>query len=105
MKTTFALIAAALFFTASAFADGGCCASRSDRASKMECAKTYAKLNLAPKQKTRLEALQAQCDKNGCTKESMDKFIKSAKGILSKEQFAMLKTECARMHHGDKTRI
>ena len=43
-----------------------------------------------------MEALQADCKKGGCTKESMDKFMKSAEGILSKEQFATLKTECAK---------
>jgi len=31
----------------------------------------------------------------------MDKFMKSAEGILSKEQFETLKTECVKMHDKD----
>ena len=46
----------------------------------------------------KLDTLASRCDKGGCTKESTDKFMKSAEGILSKEQFATLKAECAKMH-------
>jgi hypothetical protein len=63
---------------------------------------TYAKLNLSSEQKTKLDALHADYDKTGCTKESMDKFLKSAEGVLSKEQFATLKTQCSKMHKDDK---
>ena len=52
---------------------------------------------LTAEQKAKLEALHTEYDKAGCTKESMDKFMKSAASILSKEQFATLKTECAKM--------
>ena len=41
---------------------------------------TYAKMNLTETQKAKLDALHAQYDKEGCTKESMDKFMKSAQG-------------------------
>ena len=33
----------------------------------------------------------------GCTKESMDKFMHSAKHVLSAKQYAELKSQCARM--------
>jgi hypothetical protein len=94
-------VAAAVFAATSAYAgDKGCCATHAKN-DKMECSQTYAKLNLSAEQKMKLEGLQAQCHKDGCTKESMDKFMKSAEGILSKEQFATLKAECAKMHDKD----
>jgi hypothetical protein len=95
-----ALIAAAAFAVTTAYAGdkgNGCCATHAKN-DKMECSQTYAKLNLSSEQKVKLESLEAQCHKDGCTKESMEKFIKSAEGILSKEQFATLKAECAKMH-------
>jgi Spy/CpxP family protein refolding chaperone len=92
-----ALITVAVFAATSAKAgDKGCCAAHAKNG-KMHCAQTYAKLNLSPEQKVKLETLEAQCNKAGCTKKSMDKFMKSAEGILSKEQFQALKAECARM--------
>ena len=64
---------------------------------KMDCSQTYAKLNLSADQKTKMDAMVAKCNKSGCTKESMDEFMKSAEGILSKEQLATLKAECSKM--------
>jgi hypothetical protein len=94
-----AFIAVAVFAATSAYAgDKGCCATHAKNDSKMECSQTYAKLNLSSEQKVKLDSLQAKCHKDGCSKESMDKFMKSAEGILSKEQFATLKAECAKMH-------
>jgi hypothetical protein len=94
-----AFIAVAVFAATSVYAgDKGCCASHAKNDSKMCMSETYAKLNLSTEQKAKLEALHADYDKAGCTKESMDKFMKSAEGVLSKEQFATLKTECAKMH-------
>jgi hypothetical protein len=37
------------------------------------------------------------CNKDGCTKESLEAFMKSAEGVLSKEQMATLKTEGSKM--------
>jgi hypothetical protein len=92
-----AFIVVALFAATSAYAgDKGCCAAHAKNG-KMDCPQTYAKLNLSPDQKAKLEKLDAKCHRDGCTKESMDKFMKSAEGILSKEQFATLKAECAKM--------
>jgi len=104
-----ALIAAAAFVATSAFAgdkdkDGGCCAMHAKNDSKMDCEQTYAKLNLSAEQKTKMDSLMAKCNKDGCTKESMAQFMKSAEGVLSKEQMEMLKTECAKMQDtGAKT--
>ena len=100
------LVATALFAATSVFAGGkACCTTQASNNGKMECSETYAKLNLTPKQKAKLDALQAQCQKEGCTKESMDKFMQSAKRVLSKDQYAQLKTDCANMHQAEKTKI
>ena len=48
-----------------------------------------------------LDAVVEKCNKAGCTKESMEVFMKSAEGILSKEQMATLKAECDK-HHDKK---
>ena len=94
-------MAAAAFAVTSAYAgdkkDGGCCATHAKNA-KMDCSQTYTKLNLSTEQKTKMDELVVKCNKNGCTKESMDQFMKSAEGILSKEQMATLKAECSKMH-------
>lgn len=103
IKTTFALIATALLAASSAFAGSACCAGISADG-KMDCSKTYAQLNLTPEQKTKLDAAQAQCQKDGCTEESMDKFMQSAKSVLSEKQYAQLETECARIQHSEKTK-
>ena len=99
--TALALVVAAAFAATSLHAGDkkGCCAQGASNGK--ECSHTYAKLNLSPEQKTKLDSLQAQCDKAGCTKESMAKFMKSAEGVLSKEQFATLKAECDK--HAQKT--
>lgn len=72
----------------------GCCAQQASNSSKKECADSYAKLNLTPEQKAKLDTLQAKCDKAGCTKESMAAFLKGAKGVLSPQQYATLEAEC-----------
>ncbi len=96
------LVAAVAFAATSAYAGGkACCANQQG---KMECSQIYAKLNLSPEQKTKLDALQAQCEKDGCTKKSMHKFLASAKDVLSKDQYAQLKTECEHMQPAEKTR-
>jgi hypothetical protein len=93
------MAAAALAVTTSAYAgdkekDGGCCVKNA----KMDCSQTYAKLNLSADQKTKMDTLVAKCNKDGCTKENMEAFMKSAEGILSKDQMATLKAECSKMH-------
>ncbi|MFZ1218187.1 MAG: hypothetical protein WAO00_02785 [Chthoniobacterales bacterium] len=93
--TGLALMAALAFAVTPAFAgekDKGhsCCAK--DGA----CAASYAKLKLTPEQKTKMDAAMAKCKEAGCTKESTAEFRKSAESILSKEQMAGFKAECAK---------
>ncbi len=96
IKTTFSLLAIALLAASSAFAGEmkTCCATASG---KMECSQIYANLSLTPEQKTKLDAFQARCEKDGCTEGSMQKFFAEAKGVLSPEQYTELKTECSKM--------
>jgi hypothetical protein len=95
-----AFIAVAAFAVTTAYAgDKACCASHAKN-DKAGCSHDYAKLNLSAEQKTKMETLQADCKKGGCTKESMEKFMKSAEAILTPEQFATLKSEC-KMHKKD----
>ena len=91
-------MAAAAFAITPAFAgdkdkDHACCAT----GEKMDAA-SFSKLNLSAEQKTKMNVLLEQCNKDGCTKESMEAFMKSASGILSQEQLATLKAECSKMH-------
>ena len=71
-----------------------CCASD---AGKKECSEIYAKLNLSAEQKTKLDAFQQRCEKDGCTEDSMKKFFAEAKGVLTPEQYTQLKSECSHM--------
>ena len=98
---TLSLIAVvAVTASATLAGDMACCASKSG---KMECSQIYAKLNLTPEQKTKLDAFQARCEKDGCTEASMEKFFEEAKGVLSSEQYAQLKAECSKMQqHAEK---
>ena len=70
--------------------DHSCCAVKGT----MDCAATYANLKLTADQKAKMDALVEKCKGAGCTKESTAEFMKSAEGILSKEQMAAFKTEC-----------
>ena len=102
IKITFALIASALLAGSSAFAGDACCARKSADG-KMDCSKTFSQMNLSPEQKSKLDAAQAECQKGGCTEESLKNFMQTAKGILSPEQYAQLKTECAKIKPSEKT--
>ena len=94
--TSFGAIAAAILATTLAFADDKpCCASGSTGQNMTaRCEATFAKLDLNADQKAKMEKLAAECDKGGCTKESMAKMEKSAKGILTRKQFAAWKAAC-----------
>lgn len=93
--TTVALVTAALFSASAVFAenksDSACCAKS---ASNKAMCTDFASMKLTAAQKTKLEAWQADCMKAGCTKESRTAFLKKAQGILSKDQYAMLKAQC-----------
>ncbi|MEO8440462.1 MAG: hypothetical protein ABI540_09600 [Spartobacteria bacterium] len=94
-KTTLTFLAAALLAASPAFAgDMTCCSSKTG---KMECSQIYAKLNLTPEQKAKLDSYQEACEKDGCTEGSMKKYFAQAKEVLSAEQYTQLKSECSKM--------
>src|SRR3954463_11746466 len=97
--TGMALVAAAALAVSPVFAgakdkDHSCCAVKGE----MDCAATYATLKLTPDQKAKMDGLVEKCKGAGCTKESTEAFMKSAETILSKEQMAVFKTECNKVH-------
>jgi hypothetical protein len=90
------IIAVAIFAASTAFAgDKPCCATGASNDMKAACEATFAKLDLTAQQKTKMEKLAAECDKEGCTKESMATMEKGAKGVLSKKQFATWRAACS----------
>src|SRR3954470_8679429 len=103
--TGLALMAAMAFAVTPMFAgdkdkDHSCCAAKGE----MDCAATYANLNLTADQKAKMDALVEKCKGAGCTKESTEAFMKSAEGILTKEQMANFKTECTKAHDKNKAK-
>jgi hypothetical protein len=104
--TPIALLAAAAFAVTPAFAHGdkdkdhSCCAAKGE----MDCAATYANLNLTADQKARMDALVEKCKGAGCTEESTKVFMKQAETILTKEQMASFKTECTKAHDKNKSK-
>jgi hypothetical protein len=102
-----ALVAAAMLLASDAFAADkaggkGCCTRTVANTEQQACA-DLSTLNLTADQKTKIEAWQAECMKDGCTKESRHKFLQQSKGILSAEQFAKLKAECKKNARQAKT--
>lgn len=101
-KFLFAVMAAA-FAAGSAFAadQHACCSKDQMKQAKneMSCV-SFANLSLNAEQKAKLEAWQADCMKAGCTEASRAKFIEQAKTVLSAEQYAQLKKECASAQKG-----
>ena len=94
IKTTVsAIVAAAVLVGSSAFAGDKACCAKGAHANKAACL-DFASLNVTADQKSKLDAWQSECMKAGCTKESRAKFLHSAKGILSADQYAKVKAMC-----------
>jgi Spy/CpxP family protein refolding chaperone len=96
----FAVAGVVALGAASVFAGGACCAAGKDKKisakadGKAGCGDVFAKLNLTDEQKTKLAALKAECDKEGCSEASHTKFMKGMKEILTAEQLALCESEC-----------
>lgn len=99
MTKLIALIAAGLFAAGTVFAGGHDCTMKVGDKGKMACEVSMADLNLTPEQKTKMDALMAEHQKEGCSQATEAKYMKEAKGILTKEQYAKFKAECK---HGEK---
>ena len=96
MTKLIALVTAALFAAGVAFAGehGNCAKQVGNKETAMACHVSLANLNLTPEQKTKMDTLMAQHEKEGCTEASESKYMKEAKTILTTEQFAKFKAEC-----------
>jgi Spy/CpxP family protein refolding chaperone len=96
MTKLIALVAAGLFVTGTMFAGehGDCTKQVGNTQGKMACAVSLASLNLTPEQKTKMDAVMAQHEKEGCNEASEAKYMQEAKTILTKEQYAKFEAEC-----------
>ncbi len=95
MTKLIALIAAGLFAAGTMFAgEHGDCTKNVANETKMACQVSLATLNLTPAQKTKMDAVMAEHEKAGCSEASEAKYMKEAKGILNKDQYAKFKAEC-----------
>lgn len=94
-----AIVAVGAFAATSAFAGdkAHCAGMTASNDGKMACA-SYANLNLTAEQKSKMDALSAECHKGGMTEATMAKMDKEAKSILTKDQYASWKAA----HKDDK---
>jgi hypothetical protein len=100
MTKFIALVAAGVFAAGTMFAgEHGDCTKKAGNEAKAACAVSYANLNLSAEQKTKMEAAMAEHHKAGCNEASEEAYMKEAKGILSKEQYAKFKAECKAEKH------
>jgi Spy/CpxP family protein refolding chaperone len=96
MTKLIAVVAAGLFVAGTMFAGehGDCTKQVGNKQGKMACAVSLASLNLTPEQKTKMDAVMAQHEKEGCTEASEAKYMREAKTILTQEQYAKFEAEC-----------
>ena len=100
MTKMIALVTAGLFAAGTMFAgEHGDCAKKAGNEAKAPCQVSLTSLNLTPEQMTKMDAVRAEHEKAGCSEESEANYMKEAKGILTKEQYAKFKAECK---HGEK---
>ena len=103
MTKLIALVAAGLFVAGTMFAgEHGDCTKQAGYKGKMACEVSLASLNLTPEQKTKMDTVMAQHEKEGCTEASEAKYMREAKAILTQEQYAKFEAECKKSDE-DKT--
>ncbi|PYK67081.1 MAG: hypothetical protein DME45_10935 [Verrucomicrobia bacterium] len=104
MTKLIALAVAGLFVAGTTFAGehGDCAKQVGNKQGKMACEVSLASLNLTPEQKTKMDTVMAQHEKEGCTEASEAKYMREAKGILTQEQYAKFEAECKKSDK-DKT--
>jgi Spy/CpxP family protein refolding chaperone len=95
MTKLIALVAAGVFAAGTMFAgEHGDCAKKVGNEAKAACQVSLANLNLTADQKTQMDTVMAEHQKAGCSEASEAKYMKEAKGILNKDQYAKFKAEC-----------
>lgn len=80
----------------SAFAGAGCgkCPASKAKADKSSACVATEKLNLTAEQKTKVEALVAECQKGKCDKAAKEKIQAGMKEILTAEQYKQWEEQC-----------
>ena len=95
MTKFIALVVAGMFAAGTLFAgEHGECTKKVGNTVKPACTVSLASLNLTADQKTKMDAAMAEHQKAGCSEASETKYMKEAKTILDKDQFAKFKMEC-----------
>lgn len=95
MNRLIALVAAGLFATGTVFAgQHGDCTKQVKNQMKPACQVSMANLDLTPAQKTKMDAIMAEHEKEGCSKATEAKYMREAKTVLTKAQYAKFKAEC-----------
>jgi Spy/CpxP family protein refolding chaperone len=95
MTKLIAVVTAGLFAAGTMFAgEHGNCTKQVGNEAKMACTVALASLNLTPEQKTKMDAALTEHQKAGCSDASEAKYIETAKGILTPEQYAKFKAQC-----------
>src|SRR5437762_4474805 len=95
MTKFIALVVAGMFAAGTLFAgEHGDCTKQVGNTAKPACTVSLASLNLTADQKTKMDSAMAEHQKAGCSEASEAKYMKEAKTILDKDQFAKFKAEC-----------
>lgn len=101
MTKFIALVTAGLFAAGTMFAgEHGDCTKQVGNHSKMACTVSMASLNLTPDQKTKMDAALEEHHKAGCNEASEAKFMETAKGILTPDQYAKFESQCKKGEKG-----
>lgn len=79
---------------AAVFAGEGGCAHGAKAEGKGSCTDMFSKLNLTPDQKTKVDALKADCAGTKCTEAAHTKFMTGVKGILTADQYKQFEAQC-----------
>ena len=104
MTKLIALAVAGIFAAGTMFAgEHGNCTKKVGNEAKAACTASLAHLDLTPEQKTKMDAAMAEHQKAGCSEATEAKYMKEAKGILTKEQYAKFKAECTKDEKKEKT--
>jgi Spy/CpxP family protein refolding chaperone len=95
MTKLIAVVTAGLFAAGTMFAgEHGNCTKQVGNEAKMACTVALTSLNLTPEQKTKMDAALTEHQKAGCSDASEAKYMETAKGILTPEQYGKFKAQC-----------
>src|SRR5438874_10548901 len=104
MTKFIALVVAGMFAAGTLFAgEHGECTKKVGNEAKPACTVSLASLNLTPDQKTKMDAAMEEHHKAGCSEASETKFMETAKGILTPDQYAKFETQCKKGEKGKQT--